>query len=381
MVLSTGPSNKDPCTLLNTGYTSLYLTSSTPTSKGYALIAKAGVTVSLLDIVNDSSFDGLQNVLATPSATSTDRMINYLSTGPTMSTVLLQKASAKESIVDSYITPKYGGTYTYTTAATSLPDSSFYTAGDFDGNGNPTSNPKSIVGNLVLAGYLLQRNEIYDMNLKDPGSLVSLYETEQSSSLTTDQTARKTMLETKNLRFFAAFLIEYCFYRTRYIWLLTQYFATYSISTINYKSPSVGDPCFSIFAGQGSTENKYSGASLSQQDYLKGIAYQMACINTRMTDMKRVLNGISMYYESIYLNLKNVLNSANDVGGNQHLTQTIQALKNSADSSMDYVSQTDFREGVMQYTAEKNRYSNILLGLYAFLNISALAVVFHLLKK
>jgi len=381
MVLSTGPSNQDPCSLLNTSYTTLYLTSSTSTSKGYALVSNGGVTVSLLNVINDTSFDGSKNVLATPNATSTDRMINYLSTGPTMSTILLQKGSVKESIVDTYITPKYGGTYRYTTTATSLPDSSFYTAGDFDGNGNPTSNPKSIVGNLVLAGYLLKRNEIYDMDLKNPGTLISLYQTEQSSSLTMDQIARKNILETKNLRFFAAFLIEYCFYRTRYIWLLTQYFTIYSISTTQYKSPSVGNPCFSLFAGQGTSENKYTGASLSQQDYLKGIAYQMACINTRMTDMKRVLNGISMYYDSIYLNLKNILNSTDEIGGNQHLTQTIQALKNSADSSMDYVTQTDFREGIMQYTAEKNRYSNILLGLYAFLNISALAVVFHLLKK
>jgi hypothetical protein len=165
------------------------------------------------------------------------------------------------------------------------------------------------------------------------------------------------------------------------MWLLTQYFTIYSISANTFSSPSVGDPCFNLFSGAGSADNQYSKLPLSQQDYLKAIAYQMACINTRMTDMKRVLNGISMYYDSVYLNIANVLNSADQVGSNRRLTQTIQALKNSADSSMDYVSQTDFREGVMQYTAEKNRYSNILLGLYAFLNISALAVVFQLLKK
>jgi hypothetical protein len=381
MVLSTGPSNQDPCSLLNTAYPALYLTTSTSTSQAYPLIASGGVPVSLRSVITSATFNGSQNVLQSPNASSSDRMINYLSTGPTMATVLLYKSGSYDTIVDTFITPKYGGSYTYTTATTALPDSVFYTAGDFDPNGNPTSNPRSIVGSLVVAGYLLKRNEIYDLKLNDPATLVSLYQTEQSSSLTTDQATRKAMLETKNLRFFAAFLIEYCFYRTRYMWLLRQYFNIYSTSTRTYRSPSAGDPCFSLFVGQGNGENKYSGGSLSQPDYLKGIAYHMACINTRLIDMKRVLNGISMYYDSVYLNLESVLNSADEIGSNQHLTQTIQALKTSADTSLDYATQTDFREGVMQYTAEKNRYSNILLGLYAFLNISALAVVFQLLKK
>jgi hypothetical protein len=35
----------------------------------------------------------------------------------------------------------------------------------------------------------------------------------------------------------------------------------------------------------------------------------------------------------------------------------------------------------MEYNSEKNRYSNILLGLYAFLNIAALATVFQLARS
>jgi hypothetical protein len=31
----------------------------------------------------------------------------------------------------------------------------------------------------------------------------------------------------------------------------------------------------------------------------------------------------------------------------------------------------------MEYTSEKNRYANILLGFYAFLNLSALAVIVY----
>ena len=380
MVLGTGPNNQDACSLLNTSYTTLYLTTSTSPSQAYPLIVSSGTTVSLLTVIG-RSLNASGNVLQNPDSTSTDRLINYLSSGQTMATIFLKRSGATEAVVDNYIKPKYSGSYTYVTAAASLPDSAFYNASDFDAYGNPTTNPQSIVGSLVLAGYLLKRDEIYNINLNDPSSLVSLYNTEQTSSLTTEQKARKNVLETKNLRFFAAFLIEYCFYRTRYMWLLTQYFAIYSRAANTYSSPSVGDPCFNLFSGKGNGENQYSGASLSQQDYLKGIAFQMACINTRMSDMKRVLNGISRYYDNVYLKLENVLNSATEIGGNEHLTQTIQALKTSADYSLDYITQADFREGIMEYTAEKNRYSNILLGLYAFLNISALAVVFHLLKK
>jgi hypothetical protein len=37
-----------------------------------------------------------------------------------------------------------------------------------------------------------------------------------------------------------------------------------------------------------------------------------------------------------------------------------------------------FRQGIMEYTSEKNRYSNILLGIYAFLNIAVIAVIFNI---
>jgi len=381
MVLSTGPSNQDPCSLLNSLYKNLYIASSVATSQAYPLIASGGVTVSLRSIIAQPGFNGSYNVLQNPDASSTDRMVNYLSSGPTVSTVLLRRNSTIETIVDNYIAMHYRGPYIYTTASTAIRDTAFYNASDFDQDGNPTINSKSVVASLVAAGYLLKRTEIYNIDLNDPGTLVGLYTAEHSASLTTDQASRKAMLETKNLRFFSAFLIEYCFYRTRYMWLLKQYFTVYSISTKTYTSPSIGDPCFALFTGQGTAENQYSGSILTQPDYLKGIAYHMACINTRLTDMRRVLNGISMYYDTVYLNLEKILNSSDQVGSNQHLIQTIQALKLSADSSLDYATQTDFREGVMQYTAEKNRYSNILLGLYAFLNISALAVVFQLLKK
>jgi hypothetical protein len=45
------------------------------------------------------------------------------------------------------------------------------------------------------------------------------------------------------------------------------------------------------------------------------------------------------------------------------------------------MTERDFHHGVMEYNAEKNRYSNILLGLYAFLNISAVAMIIQLSRS
>jgi hypothetical protein len=74
------------------------------------------------------------------------------------------------------------------------------------------------------------------------------------------------------------------------------------------------------------------------------------------------------------------LNDASLVGSNSELTKTIKSLQMSAADSSSYLSQTEFTKSVMEYNSEKNRYSNILLGLYAFLNIAALATVFQLAR-
>jgi hypothetical protein len=66
------------------------------------------------------------------------------------------------------------------------------------------------------------------------------------------------------------------------------------------------------------------------------------------------------------------------VGSNADLTEKITALSESAQDTSAYLQQQDFHQGIMEYTLEKNRYSNILLGLYAFLNIAAVAMVIHL---
>ena len=107
----------------------------------------------------------------------------------------------------------------------------------------------------------------------------------------------------------------------------------------------------------------------------------MACLNTRMTDMRSLLGKINTYYNGVFTNIQTTLNEESSiVGSNSELTKTIKALQMSNREASSYLSQTDFMKSVMEYNSEKNRYSNILLGLYAFLNIAALATVFQLAR-
>jgi hypothetical protein len=219
-------------------------------------------------------------------------------------------------------------------------------------------------------------------------SLIYLYKIQQGGTLTQTQTTLKNTLEATNLRFFGAFMSEYCFYRTRYQWLLKQYFTIYTQKTAAnggsgaslYTAPSTGSPPFQLFGGPNPLPSTSTG-SLTQSDYLSGLAYQMAALNMRMADMRQLLAAINTYYNGVFVLIQNNINSANMEGSNAKLTQTITALQASSDTANKYLTEQDFAQQVMEYNSEKNRYSNILLGFYAFLNIAALASVFHLARS
>jgi hypothetical protein len=254
----------------------------------------------------------------------------------------------------------------------------------------------SVRNKLIENRHLLSEAEIYvpaQLTATDTStfsgseSLLLLSKIEQTDTITTTQTTRKNTLETKNLKFYAAFLAEYCFYRTRYQWLLRKYFDVYNKSTTTgasnlYTAPNISATTGPgvLFNGGGDAVNQYtpSAASLSQADYLKGLAYHMAVINTRMTDLRRLLSSINTYYSQLFTRIQNTINSSGVPGSNAMLTQTINALQASANSSKKYLQDAQFKQGVMKYTQEKNKYSNILLGLYAFLNVAALAMIYKL---
>jgi hypothetical protein len=96
---------------------------------------------------------------------------------------------------------------------------------------------------------------------------VYLYQLSQKPgySLSKEQATRVMVLEAKNLRFFGAFLAEYCYYRTRYEWLLQKYFAVYTqqAKASAYIAPVAGSPVFTtLFNGQGTADNQYTSSKL-----------------------------------------------------------------------------------------------------------------------
>lgn len=417
--------NTEPCSLLNAaGLPTLFLSPTATEAVAFPRIVSSGTLVSYYDVLNANGLDTTIPLLS-PSVsnpTSSLRLIQFLSGGGVAAgtgaanTTQLQNIAMNymsgttrvyETIMGSYVTGPGANSIVITnydpknlvSPATSLiPPSKIWNPSDAAADGSIISAPSSLLGKLIKTGKLLSQAQIYNPGQLVAGStapaagaesLIYLYKLDQGSTpLTATQASLKNTLEATNLRFFGAFTAEYCFYRTRYQWLLTKYFEIYTQKTASaggsgaslYTAPSVGSPPFQLFGGPNPLPATSSG-SLSQSDYLSGLAYQMAALNMRMADMRTLLAAINTYYNAIFTQIQNNINSANMEGSNAKLSQTIMALQSSSDTANKYLTEQDFAQQVMNYNSEKNRYSNILLGLYAFLNIAALASVFHLARS
>lgn len=410
------PSIQDPCSILSaTSYPTLWIPSTALDAEVFPKIATSGLPVRFLSAIGTlSTAGGLSASILVNQADSSMRLVQFLAgkgigaykIGGTqqkffnqLNYVLLNSgtvtAPVYESIVDTYIMSSTGlGLTAYTfppTVGTPLiTDTQIWTTGD-----DAAPSPVSLLGKLLAKGYLLKGSQIYAAPQFAAGatvptvatqSLVYIYKQAQSSTpLTPEQLNQQNTLETTNLRFFGAFLCEYCYYRTRYEWLLAKYFTVYTMPTTGsgtgaYVSPTDGFSVASLFTGQGTGITQYQNVSLSQADYLKGLAYHMAILNTRMTDMRRLLAAINTYYNGVFTTIQTALNSASIPGSNAELTSKIAALQIAADDTNGYLTQTEFTKSVMEYNSEKNRSSNILLGFYAFLNIAALATIFQLAR-
>jgi hypothetical protein len=376
----------NPCSTLNsTVYPNLWIPSSSPTVAddiAFPLIASGGNTQSFLQILNNSTLVPSRSgtFLRSPNINSTFRLFQFMSggggaTGSSLDTFLLKTSGGTvQTIIDTYIIGSGGlNKPTYTGGIGGV-----ITDAEID----------TIRGALITAGYLLSRDEIYNQQQltatdtstvsSSSATLLFLSKVEQTASLSDAQRARKTSLETKNLRFYSAFLAEYCFYRTRYQWLLQKYFTVYNASP--YTSPLVTSTggALRLFNGSGTNINQYEGTFLRQDQYLKGLAFHMAVINTRMNDLRRLLSSINTYYSQLMTNIQGTINEATVPGSNADLTRTINALQDSSNESKKYMEEAQFRQGLVKYTQEKNKYSNILLSLYAVLNVAALAMIYKL---
>ena len=371
------PLTGDPASLLNkTGYSTLW-PSALPVTSNPAWTSGQNTLTTFLGSVTATGFDLTKSVLASPSTSSTARLVKFLSGGgplvngqdfTKLSGVLLKNGSgAYESIVDTFIVG---------------PGSKGQAVNPYTFSTRSTLNVTAIANSLVTSGYLLSANELYDSTQFGTGatfpaagseSLVYLYGLQNNNKITSAQTTRIQVLEAKNLRFFGAFLCEYCFYKTRYDLLLANFFEIYATPTASFTQPGP-----SSFIWQLASDPK--GEGISQDHCLQAIGYHLACLNTRMSDMRAILGAINTFYNGVFTTLNTNLNDVSLPGSNSKLQSTIIQLQTSADDATDYLAEKDFQKAAMEYNSEKNRYANIMLSLYAFLNIAALATVFQLAR-
>jgi len=413
-------STVDQCDKLNkTSFPNLWFDTATPDATAIPLIAAGGVLntfTSAISLLTPAQLDA--NILLNPSMTSTFSLEQFLAGGGVanasgdfrkLGNVLLSVGVAQgtssrtyQSIVDNYFVPKLGSTpYTYsTTSNPKLTASMLWVPSDSAALQNGSS-ATSILGTLIANRLLLSEREVYNPSDFDPNLALPPANTESlmylqsianygntattttaagttTTTITQDQQVRRTTLEARNLRFFGAWLAEYCYYRSRYNWLLKKYFQIYT--TQPYAPPNIttNSTLAKLFAGPGSGPNQYTEATksaLPQSEYLRCLVYHLACLNTRMVDMRFLLGKISEYYSDVQTTIQAVVNSETTLGSNKNLTDKLTILNDSAANVQKYITERDFRQGVMDYNLEKNRYANILLGLYAFLNILAVAVI------
>ena len=415
------PINANPCELLNaTGYPTLFMTPNTTESVAYPRIAANGTLIKYVDSLAGAGVTPTNPILASSEPSSKFRLVQFLSgasiasaasgsgspgsgpgSGPsmgystqtysTLGAVALKNQSGQyEGIIDTYIAPMVPGylTPTFTTTSSLLPDDKFWSPGDIV-NGAPISAPISVLGRLIKNGYLLSEAQVYTPSQIATGatqprtgseSLIYLYNLAQKTPLSAAQQNVQATLEATNLKFFGAFMAEYCYYRTRYEWLLIKFFEVYGTSTTTYVV-SQTDANNALFGAGRPRPSTSTPTTLTQPDYIAGLTYQMACLNIRLADMRTLLSKINSYYNGVFLNIQANINSTTADGSNKKLAQTIMALQTSASQANKYLTETEFAEQAMKYNSEKNRYSNILLGLYAFLNIAALATVFQLARS
>ena len=258
-------------------------------------------------------------------------------------------------------------------------------SGDFDTTtNNPIAGSSCIVAKLMNDGLLLKKSDIYATGADGKmtsGSLFYFYDATQKGTITPDEVKLRSKLEATNLRFYGAFFVEYCYYKCRYELLLSEYFTAYQQTTDEngtYTVKNNTSPQAPLFSQPETYRPTATDKLTNQTQYLNALAFHLACVNTRLIDMTRVLDAIKTYYSGVFTSLQTALNGRTDTAASTAaVAAAVVALQTSSVKAAQYLKDEDFRKGVMEYTSEKNRYANILLGFYAFLNLSALAVIVY----
>jgi hypothetical protein len=243
------------------------------------------------------------------------------------------------------------------------------------------SNLSSVVSSLIAANDLCSSSNIYNTNVYSgsqsiPGlSLTTLYQLTSRSDLPPNDAAAVqsniNKYETQNKVFYSFFVYEYCYYNTMYTQLLQQYFYEYTsnapmsrFANITLMRTSTGTNCTTLTTAE------------AQAARLDAIAITLAQVNSRLTDMRNLLTAVQDYYSTSLQNLQAALHARGKMGSDNDAEAKVTLLMNQSVNVQTAKNDASVRQGIMEYTGEKNRYSNILLGIYAFLNIAIVGVIF-----
>lgn len=353
-----------------TAYPTLWIDMKETETNAFNAIANTDGTLKLMSInvATYTSPKNAQPVLRSSSASNTSDGVEMFmrgtsavltsSTPLTLSTGLLQVGTSPKYITDSL----YGG---------SLPDPVVRDANLK--NGSTTTSGATLVSvreEFVKNSLLLASTDLYNPSSSARTSLIRLNQ-DTSTPLTQIEKELKSTLEQRNLKFFAAFLMEYCYYRTRYFYMLNQYFTAFQDTTR-------ADTDYVTLADALKSPDSAIANETKKNLYMRRLAYHMARCNMIMADMRKLLNEIQSFYNGIFESVQSTIQSDKSVGSDTSVKNAVMALQSSAKELKTYTQESEFRKAAMDYNLEKNRYGSMLLALYAVLNLSALAMIYKL---
>lgn len=194
--------------------------------------------------------------------------------------------------------------------------------------------------------------------------LVSI--TSQPPTATPSSPTEQSNLESKNRNFFTHLQNEYRFYNCRFIRIYNLYIQVYNATT---------DAQVTTLMSASNIPQQFRavGSTNFQANTLRNIASNGL---KPLNDKLRRLSEISAAVHNDAIAILAQFRSQNSTI-NSDLNTAITALNTSSAVNTD-IQKLETTRRAIEYTTEKNRYSNLYLGIYAFLNISAIAIILHI---
>ena len=222
------------------------------------------------------------------------------------------------------------------------------------------------VGSLQSRGLFIKK--------EDFAKLVSILVSEASGkTIEIKDSVLKPQLQNKTNQLITHLELEYCFYYRSYSKLLSLYFSLMEIPESSWNTQSTQS---SLTVPNGLMSSSLV-VSTQKQEVLSNISNHLGALNTKLTAITTLNVSISNTLNSMIHDYRQSVTGDESVNGSTAKLDAAVASLQASNPSVA-IGQLETNRRSVQYTQEKNRYASIYLGLYAFLNISALAVILHI---